>query len=144
LAWTKSVDYLGTVRGRFGFLVIPTLLVYGTGGLAYGEINASTGVTESLGFVDTPGTFWHFREHDQRACWLDRRRRSRMVFWPIGASRSNISIYDLGNVTYHTPRSASNRQQILLERWSPTPRAPRTRFNGSVVRAGINYHFQLV
>jgi outer membrane immunogenic protein len=33
---TKEIDYLGTVRGRLGWLVNPTLLVYGTGGLAYG------------------------------------------------------------------------------------------------------------
>jgi outer membrane immunogenic protein len=30
------VDYLGTVRGRAGYLVMPPLLAYLTGGLAYG------------------------------------------------------------------------------------------------------------
>jgi outer membrane immunogenic protein len=36
LSATKSLDYLGTVRGRFGFLWTPTLLIFGDGGLAYG------------------------------------------------------------------------------------------------------------
>jgi outer membrane immunogenic protein len=30
-----GVDWLGTVRGRLGYLVTPTLLLYGSGGLAY-------------------------------------------------------------------------------------------------------------
>ena len=39
---SKSLDYLGTLRGRIGFLFTPTLLLYGTGGLAYGGVNSST------------------------------------------------------------------------------------------------------
>ena len=35
------VDWLGTVRGRVGFLVTPDLLLYVTGGLAYGGVKAS-------------------------------------------------------------------------------------------------------
>ena len=34
----RNLDYLGTVRGRLGFLFTPTLLIYGTGGLAYGGV----------------------------------------------------------------------------------------------------------
>jgi outer membrane immunogenic protein len=48
---TGSMDtrWLGTLRGRLGFLPAPTLLVYGTGGLAYSEISASTSLTQSDG-----------------------------------------------------------------------------------------------
>ena len=35
------VNWLGTVRGRVGFLVTPDLLLYATGGLAYGGVKAS-------------------------------------------------------------------------------------------------------
>jgi outer membrane immunogenic protein len=46
---TGSMDtrWLGTLRGRLGFLPAPTLLVYGTGGLAYSEIEATTSLTQS-------------------------------------------------------------------------------------------------
>jgi outer membrane immunogenic protein len=46
---TGSMDtrWLGTLRGRLGFLPTPTLLVYGTGGLAYGEVSASTSLSQS-------------------------------------------------------------------------------------------------
>ena len=52
---TGSMDtrWLGTLRGRLGFLPAPTLLVYGTGGLAYGEISASTSLAQS----DTSNSF---------------------------------------------------------------------------------------
>ena len=46
---SKSVDYLGTVRGRIGFLFATTLLVYATGGLAYGSVKSST--SQFQGFV---------------------------------------------------------------------------------------------
>jgi outer membrane immunogenic protein len=35
------LDWFGTVRGRFGFLATPNLLLYGTGGLAYGRVKNS-------------------------------------------------------------------------------------------------------
>jgi outer membrane immunogenic protein len=34
-------DWFGTVRGRVGFLVGPNVLIYGTGGFAYGQAEAS-------------------------------------------------------------------------------------------------------
>ena len=44
---TKSVDWYGTVRGRVGVApFIPNLLIYGTGGFAYG------GVNHGVGFAD--------------------------------------------------------------------------------------------
>jgi outer membrane immunogenic protein len=33
----RELDSLGTVRGRFGYLWFPSLLLYGTGGVAYGQ-----------------------------------------------------------------------------------------------------------
>jgi outer membrane immunogenic protein len=51
----KEIDYLGTVRGRLGWLASPTMLVYGTGGLAYGGLKASTNVSATLtGFACPP------------------------------------------------------------------------------------------
>ena len=36
-----GVDWLGTVRGRVGYLFTPTMLVYATGGLTYGGVYAN-------------------------------------------------------------------------------------------------------
>jgi opacity protein-like surface antigen len=38
---TADVNWLGTVRARLGYLVTPNLLLYATGGLAYGGVSAS-------------------------------------------------------------------------------------------------------
>ena len=35
--YSRELDALGTVRGRVGFLALPTLLLYGTAGLAYAQ-----------------------------------------------------------------------------------------------------------
>jgi outer membrane immunogenic protein len=39
------LDWFGTLRGRVGVLLNPNMLVYGTGGLAYGEDRASGAIT---------------------------------------------------------------------------------------------------
>ena len=38
---SAKISWFGTVRGKVGY-VIDTLLLYGTGGLAYGKVSAST------------------------------------------------------------------------------------------------------
>lgn len=38
---SQQIDWFGTVRGRVGFLAAPTVMVYGTGGLAYGDVKSS-------------------------------------------------------------------------------------------------------
>jgi outer membrane immunogenic protein len=40
--FTRELDWLGTLRGRFGYLWFPSLLLYGTGGLAHGENKIGT------------------------------------------------------------------------------------------------------
>jgi len=39
---TAEVDWFGTIRARLGFTPIPELLVYGTGGFAYGDVKVSS------------------------------------------------------------------------------------------------------
>ncbi len=41
-----KIEWFGTVRGRIGYLLTPTTLLYGTGGLAYGRVTLSGTVTD--------------------------------------------------------------------------------------------------
>jgi outer membrane immunogenic protein len=41
-----KILWFGTVRGRIGWLFTPTLLFYGTGGLAYGKVSASGTISD--------------------------------------------------------------------------------------------------
>ena len=43
---SRSLDYLGTLRARVGYLATPGFLLYGTAGLAYGGIHASTSISQ--------------------------------------------------------------------------------------------------
>src|SRR5580693_7387558 len=52
LTAANSVSWLGTVRGRIGIAVVPNFLIYGTGGLAYGGVNSSTGINQAFAGAD--------------------------------------------------------------------------------------------
>jgi outer membrane immunogenic protein len=57
-AYDAKINWFGTVRGRLGFLIGDQLLLYGTGGLAYGRVEVS-GTTNVTGVDVTnalPGT----------------------------------------------------------------------------------------
>jgi outer membrane immunogenic protein len=47
---SEKVEWFGTARGRIGFLPINNLLLYATGGLAYGRVSANVGLNSP-----TPG-----------------------------------------------------------------------------------------
>jgi outer membrane immunogenic protein len=44
----SNMGWLSTVRGRAGFIVTPSLLLYGTGGLAIDQANMSGGTTDTV------------------------------------------------------------------------------------------------
>jgi len=51
---TTKLPWFGTTRGRLGFLVNPSLLLYGTGGVAYGRVEQSVPGASTK----TPGVGW--------------------------------------------------------------------------------------
>lgn len=51
-AYNAKIDWFGTVRGRVGTLVSDQILLYATGGLAYGRVGVS-GITNVTGVVNT-------------------------------------------------------------------------------------------
>jgi outer membrane immunogenic protein len=136
---SRSVDYLGTVRGRIGYLVTPTLLAYGTGGLAYGGVNANTTITQALipNSISTPVWFGGNSFSNTRAGWTAGGGLEWM-FIPNWSAKVEYLYYDLGSVT--------NQGSPLVTLLGATPFTfnalqSSTRFNGHIVRAGLNYHF---
>jgi outer membrane immunogenic protein len=50
----EKIDWFGTFRGRVGVLASPTVLLYATGGLAYGGVNSSETIgAPAFGFSNT-------------------------------------------------------------------------------------------
>ena len=137
---SKNLYSLGTLRGRLGVLSTPTLLAYGTGGLAYGQVNTSTTIAETLGFPDTPLPFGTAGSVSTwRAGWTAGGGLE-WLFAPKWSVKVEYLYYDLGRVTNNLPQI--NQFGIFgttLETVSNSQST--TRFNGSIVRIGINTHF---
>jgi outer membrane immunogenic protein len=58
-----SLPWFGTVRGRAGYLVTPTFLVYGTAGFAYGGVDAFGYNNTRTGWTAGGGVEWLFAPH---------------------------------------------------------------------------------
>ncbi len=141
----KSLNYLGTVRGRIGYLFTPALLVYGTGGLAYGGANLNvTGVQtvnplpggpppfqQAVGFGG--GSF-----SDNRVGWTIG-AGAEWRFTPRWSAKIEYLHYDLG--TFQTNVGTTSQLVVTgATAWINTTSA-RARFDGDVVRLGVNYLF---
>jgi outer membrane immunogenic protein len=56
ISHNDALLWFGTVRGRIGYAIWPTVLLYGTGGLAYGRLNESVSASYNLSLITTGGT----------------------------------------------------------------------------------------
>ncbi|MGH6801633.1 MAG: outer membrane protein, partial [Methylocella sp.] len=93
----KRINYLGTVRGRVGFLMTPTLLIYGDGGLAYGGVEAATGI----GQTNLPfGGFGSFGNISNSRVGWTAGGGLEWLFAPNWSAKVEYLYYDLGRVTY--------------------------------------------
>ena len=142
---SKSLDYIGTVRGRLGFAAAPAFLVYATGGLAYGRVSTSAGFSTvnnaypGIGLTSTWGTAGS--TSSTRAGWTVGGGLEWM-FRPRWSLKGEYLYYDLGSVTYGLGQSGS----VVLpgfggagSLWFTNSSTASTRFNGSIARIGVNY-----
>ncbi len=143
-----SLDYLGTVRGRLGWLFTPTLLLYGTGGLAYGGVtlNSVTSVVGTGGYnsIAFPGAFGAVNFSNTQVGWTAGGGLEWM-FMPNWSAKVEYLYYDLGTVRQNFAiASADNNAANFGVVGTPVAifgGEVRARLNGNIVRAGVNYHF---
>jgi outer membrane immunogenic protein len=141
---TRGLSYLGTLRARMGVLVVPSFLLYATGGLAYGGAKSDTTIDQSITGTPRPppptltsGSFSKLR-----------------VGYAVGAGgewmlSSNWSAkleylyYDLGSATYATGGLANDLHPTTLpgDGIAAVATSSQVRFNGNIVRVSVNYHF---
>jgi outer membrane immunogenic protein len=136
----RRQDYLGTVRGRLGFTITPTLLIYGTGGLAYGQTNSSTSITQ---FVENaaalPSAYSSFGSISNSRVGWTAGGGAEWLFLPNWSLKVEYLYYDLGSVSYGlSPLENFNTAGALFTSGAPFSTAS---FRGNIVRAGLNYHF---
>ena len=147
------------VRGRIGYLFAPTLLVYATGGLAYGQANTNTSIWQAGNYTITifPGFGFPFSSNvtagggafgtfsDTRVGWTVGGGLEWM-FLPNWSAKIEYLYYDLGRVTnYLSPLAltATKSGEFFSSRALATVGIPMssTRFNDNIVRVGLSYHF---
>jgi outer membrane immunogenic protein len=136
-----SLDYLGTVRGRLGWLFTPTLLVYGTGGLSYGGVtlNAASNVFNDVlaGNGALPASIGGANFSNTQVGWTAG-GGVEWMFMPNWSAKVEYLYYDLGTVTQNFALASVNAAGTQSALFGGQVRA---RANGNIVRAGLNYHF---
>jgi outer membrane immunogenic protein len=125
---SSSTDWLATVRGRIGFLALPNLLLYGTGGLAITDIEVSNSYVDTFNPIATGSS----SNNVTRAGWtvgggaeyaLDRN-------WSVKAEYLYL---DFGTV--------STTMTVTRAGTTPSPVTTSDRFTAQIGRAGVNYKF---
>jgi outer membrane immunogenic protein len=139
---TKNVDWFGTVRGRVGFTLpsMPNLMVYGTGGFAYGQVVNNVGFADN--FLNQGGisAIGHGYYDNTRVGWT----AGGGIEWspsmfPSWSLKAEYLYVDLGSTTANSvPLNALPGVAAGIPMFAATHNSP-TRFQ--TVRAGINWHF---
>jgi outer membrane immunogenic protein len=140
LTAANSVNWLGTVRGRIGIAAAPNFLIYGTGGLAYGGVNSSTGINEAfsgLGGLVTGTSLASGNFSETRVGWTVG-AGGEWMFTSNWSAKLEYLHYDLGSANYGTPVNISSP---LLGATSTLGQSSSTNFRGDIVRVGLNYKF---
>jgi outer membrane immunogenic protein len=130
-AFEKDLDELGTLRGRAGFLATDTILVYGTGGLAYGRTPTSYDVSSpNGGGVGGPNPFNVLAaDSDWRIGWT---AGAGLEYALLNGWNAKVEYlhYDLGTekLTVTNPTAVSNFTSSV----NPS-------FKGDLVRIGLDH-----
>lgn len=136
---SKKLDYLGLIKGRLGYLLNPSVLLYGAGAFAYGgaTLNTAYSITNSQptllsvydqasvhqvlgGWAAGGGAEWSLTP-----CWSV---KAEYIYYNLGSSHSylnlvqNLATNPVTNVARASVKSS-------------------TEFTGNTVRVGVNYHF---
>ena len=163
-----GVDWMGTVRGRLGYLFTPTMLVYATGGLTYGGVYASVhnyavsssavtntdyNLTPSKGFVGSSynHTFIGGGSKSSTLVGWNVGGGIEWMFMPNWSLKAEGIYWNMGNMTMPTaafataPYGASCGCGWDSDNFATSAAtaigATRVNYQGVIARAGVNYHF---
>lgn len=119
---SRKLEWLGTVRGRFGVTPSATTLLYATGGFAYGGVELSAAAS-------VPGLASDAQKSSETATGWTVGGGAEFLVWSHTILRGEYLYYDLGEVT-------------LSETVSPGHSATaKSVYTGNIARLGISYKF---
>jgi outer membrane immunogenic protein len=145
-----SLNWFGTVRGRIGYLVLPNLLVYATGGLAYGGSSANVSNYQNYSSASTIaqlngiyGVTYGQVSSSNTSVGYSAGGGLEWMFLPNWSVKAEYLYYNLGNISgsvtniFHPTGFATTGGSIRIESITTY----HSNIAGNIVRAGINYHF---
>lgn len=154
-----GVNYLGTVRGRLGYLFTPSLLVYGTGGLSYGGVYANVSQTSVgvLSYVDPSGPANNGSiqlgvvgggNQSQTLVGWTAGGGLEWMFMPNWSLKAEALYWDLGNMNLNLATLGPGIGMFVPAVVQDQTRGPMTtlgsaqvNYQGVNARVGVNYHF---
>jgi len=125
VALSQKIDWFGTVRGRAGVLVTPTVLLYGTGGLAYGEVKTSDtiGLVPALFSTTTTNVGWTVGAGIEGAIGGNWTAKLEYLYVDLGKAPGSF-----------VTTSAAFGGGVITSNFS-------SRITDNIVRVGVNYRF---
>lgn len=156
-AINAGVDWLGTVRGRVGYLFTPTFLIFGTGGLTYGGVyaNVSNVAFASTVSADEEGPAGYGANHtfvgggarsQTRVGW-NAGGGFEWLFAPNWSVKAEAIYWTLGSQNVPTAAFAAapapdNEDPAWYGDSAFTAvGGTRVNYQGVIARVGLNYHF---
>jgi outer membrane immunogenic protein len=138
----QKLLWFGTFRGRVGVTITPDLLLYGTGGLAYGRVDNSGNVQRSIPLV--PTSTFAASTSETRVGWAAGAGAEWMFARGWSAKVEYLHV-DLGSTSATGEPAASappvGGGLIVVNSTSPDRIAYHWHSSYDTVRAGVNYHF---
>lgn len=130
---TRDLNYLGTLRGRIGFTPFDRMMLFATGGLAYGGVNTSGSVVANA----APALAWSGSNNQTRAGWTVGGGAEYAITNNI-TLKGEYLFYDLGETSVTALGNAAVQATAALNGVYYTSQA---RTEGSILRAGLNFKF---
>lgn len=135
-----ELEYLGTVRGRIGFTPVDRLLLYVTGGLAYGEAKLNGTLTAGAlpgGLAAASGAVWTGSRSQMKTGFAVGAGAEYAFTGNLTAKIEGL-YYDLGDIKVsqpgvNAPGQVANTVGIFA--------VQKAELNGFIMRAGLNYKF---
>ena len=138
----RNLEYLATARARLGYAVVPQLLVYATGGLAFGGVDESATFGQNFAPSLLAGETAKGGVFENRVGWTVG-AGAEYAITPSLSAKLEYLYYDLGSKTLTNANiSPLGLQGVLFGLQSVADAtAVSTKFDGHLVRAGLNYRF---
>jgi outer membrane immunogenic protein len=134
----QKMDAFGTLRARLGVLPTDKLLIYETGGVAYGHVESNTNIGEAIPTVpvislaNAIGSASAWRVGWTAGAGLE------YAFAPHWTAKAEYLYYDLGSISYSSTMVSTVPGSPVFTSVGVNSSAD---FKGNIVRGGINYKF---